>query len=115
MISRRTPRPAIGRSATRRRYRLWMRSDLVPQTGQILSPPAARTTITAIASSRVALSITKPPGTNFDGRNTCPITSPPPQQQEQNPGQRGQPPSNVSQSPVWTPITPQEGALFHAD
>jgi hypothetical protein len=35
--TRRTDRPAIGKSVTRRRYRLWIRPELTPHSGQALA------------------------------------------------------------------------------
>ena len=37
-MTRRTDRAASGKSVTRRRYRLWTRSALVPHFGQVLLP-----------------------------------------------------------------------------
>src|SRR3954452_11876058 len=67
----RTDRPAMGRSAKHRRYRLWTRRAFLPHPGQALVRLMARAVINVPASSLVAWTTTKPRGTKADGLKPC--------------------------------------------
>lgn len=57
-----TRRPEIGRSATFRTYRFWLRREAVPQQGQVAEIAAARTSRNTQSVPISARSTTKPAG-----------------------------------------------------
>jgi hypothetical protein len=61
-----TRQPAIGKSAKRRGYRLWTRSETTPHDAQWLFALVGRIVMTAPSSSLNVLSAENPGGTNFD-------------------------------------------------
>jgi hypothetical protein len=97
--------PARGRSLTRRRYRLRTRRDAAPHDGHTPKLFVARTVITVLLSSQIALSITNPTGTRQERRNSWAIALIP------SPGMQRQhhrTASKLSQSQNCMPINTQQ-------
>src|ERR1700738_2561857 len=65
---RRTCLPALGRSATCRWYRLWIRRDLAPHKGHSAIPASDPTAKIIESDESLTLSITNPLGTNDEIR-----------------------------------------------
>jgi hypothetical protein len=61
-----TRRPAIGKSAKRRRYRLWTRPEITPQDGHAQIALVARIVTMVLSLSLNALSAENPGGTSFE-------------------------------------------------
>jgi hypothetical protein len=66
-----TRRPAIGKSAKRRGYRLWTRPENTPQDGHGLFVFVARIAMTALSPSLNASTAENPGGSNSVARRDC--------------------------------------------
>ena len=64
-------RPAIGKSARRRGYRLWTRSETPPQEGHAPLMLLARIVMTALWTSLDASAAQNPGGSNSEARKDC--------------------------------------------
>jgi hypothetical protein len=97
--------PDSGRSRTRRWYRLCTRRETVLQDGHAADSFDARTVIVVVVASWIALTTTKPLGTNENGRNDrCMVLILP--AKSARGGQQTS--SKVSQSPIVTRLISHE-------